>query len=183
MRGSSGSSRSEAKPNVAPREKPVIEAMSPEDWPEVRRIYEAGIATRNATFETQAPGWAAWDEVHLADHRVVARLDEEVVGWAALAPVSHRPVYAGVAEVSVYVADGARGRGVGRALLSAVVESSERVGIWTLQTGIFPENEASLALHRGLGFRQVGVRERIGQHRGVWRDVIFLERRSVRAGT
>jgi L-amino acid N-acyltransferase YncA len=105
------------------------------------------------------------------------------VGWAALAPVSHRPVYGGVAEVSVYVADGARGRGVGRALLSDVVESSERRGIWTLQTGIFPENEASLALHRGLGFRQVGVRERIGRHRGKWRDVIFLERRSLSAGT
>jgi L-amino acid N-acyltransferase YncA len=161
----------------------VIEAMSPEDWPEVRRIYEQGIATGNATFETEAPDWAAWDEAHLADHRVVARLDGTVVGWAALAPVSRRPVYGGVAEVSVYVADEMRGRGVGRALLSSVVRSSERAGIWTLQTGIFPENEASLALHRRLGFRQLGVRERIGQHRGVWRDVIFLERRSLSVGT
>jgi L-amino acid N-acyltransferase YncA len=162
---------------------PLIEAMTREDWPDVRRIYEQGIATGNATFETEAPEWAAWDQAHLADHRVVARLDGAVAGWAALAPVSRRPVYAGVAEVSVYVADGARGRGLGRELLGAVVRSSERAGIWTLQTGIFPENEASLALHRRLGFRDVGIRERIGEHRGVWRDVIFLERRSVSAGT
>jgi len=160
----------------------VIEAMTPEDWPEVRRIYEQGIAASDATFETEAPDWPAWDEAHLPDHRLVAWMDGRVVGWVALAPASRRHVYRGVAEVSVYVAEGDRGRGVGRSLLGAAVESSERAGIWTLQTGIFPENQASLALHRRLGFREVGVRERIGQHRGVWRDVVFLERRSASAG-
>jgi L-amino acid N-acyltransferase YncA len=148
----------------------------------VRRIYEEGIATGHATFETEAPDWPAWDEAHLPDHRFVARRGDRVVGWGALAPVSHRRVYAGVAEVSVYVADGARGEGVGRALLSALVRSSEEAGLWSLQTGIFPENEASLALHRRLGFREVGIRERIGRHHGVWRDVVFLERRSGVAG-
>ncbi|HEY3209237.1 MAG TPA: GNAT family N-acetyltransferase [Actinomycetota bacterium] len=156
--------------------------MTTEDWPEVRRIYEEGIATGNATFETEAPDWPGWDQAHHPDHRFVARQGGRVVGWVALAPVSRRQVYGGVAEVSVYVADGVRGQGIGRALLRAVVESSERAGIWTLQTGIFPENQASLALHRRLGFREVGVRERIGQHRGVWRDVVFLERRSAIAG-
>jgi L-amino acid N-acyltransferase YncA len=159
----------------------TVEPMTTEDWPAVLRIYEEGIATGNATFETEAPDWTAWDEAHLPDHRFVARLDDKVVGWVALSPVSHRRVYAGVTEVSVYVAEDARGQGVGRALLSAVIESSERGGVWTLQTGIFPENEASLALHRRLGFREVGVRERIGRHYGAWRDVVFLERRSQRA--
>jgi L-amino acid N-acyltransferase YncA len=157
--------------------------MTAGDWPAVRTIYEEGIATGHATFETEAPDWPAWDEAHLPDHRFVAKWDDVVVGWVALAPVSHRRVYAGVAEVSVYVADGARGQGVGRALLTAVVRSSEEAGLWTLQTGIFPENEASLALHRALGFREVGIRERIGRHHGVWRDVIFLERRSSSSGT
>ena len=161
----------------------IVDAMRPEDWPAVRRIYEQGIATGNATFETEAPDWAAWDESHLPDQRMVARMDGEVMGWVALAPVSRRPVYRGVAEVSVYVAEEARGKGIGRALLSGIVESSERAGIWTLQTGIFPENESSLGLHRSLGFRPVGVRERIGRQRGVWRDVILLERRSLSVGT
>jgi L-amino acid N-acyltransferase YncA len=161
----------------------TVEAMGPEDWPSVRRIYQEGIATGDATFETQPPDEATWNEAHLPDHRFVAREGGNVIGWVALAPVSRRSVYAGVAEVSVYVADGARGRGVGRRLLAAVVESSERAGIWTLQTGIFPENHASLALHRRMGFRDVGVREQIGRHRGVWRDVILLERRSAVAGT
>jgi phosphinothricin acetyltransferase len=156
--------------------------MTAQDWPAVRRIYEEGMATGDATFETEAPDWSAWDEAHLPAHRFVARLGGTVVGWVALSPVSHRRVYAGVAEVSVYVAEGARGRGVGRELLSAVVGSSEEAGIWTLQTGIFPENEVSLALHRRLGFREVGVRERIGRHHGVWRDVVFMERRSPIAG-
>jgi L-amino acid N-acyltransferase YncA len=157
--------------------------MTAGDWPAVRTIYEEGMATGHATFETEAPDWPAWNEAHLLDHRFVAKRDDVVVGWVALAPVSHRRVYSGVAEVSVYVADGARGQGVGRALLTAVVRSSEEADLWTLQTGIFPENEASLALHRRLGFREVGIRERIGRHHGVWRDVIFLERRSSISGT
>jgi L-amino acid N-acyltransferase YncA len=161
----------------------IVDAMRPEDWPAVRRIYEQGIATGHATFETEAPDWAAWDESHLPDQRMVARMDGEVMGWVALAPVSRRPVYRGVAEVSVYVAEEARGKGIGRALLSGIVETSERAGIWTLQTGIFPENESSLGLHRSLGFRPVGLRERIGRQRGVWRDVILLERRSLSVGT
>jgi phosphinothricin acetyltransferase len=155
-----------------------LKAMQPEDWPAVRAIYEAGIATGDATFETTAPGWPAWDAAHLADHRLVARLDGRVVGWAALAPVSDRCAYAGVAEGSVYVAPEAQGRGVGRALLTAVVASAERRGIWTVQTGIFPENQASVRLHEACGFRVVGVRERLGRLHGRWRDVLLLERRS-----
>jgi phosphinothricin acetyltransferase len=144
----------------------------------VRAIYEEGIAGGDATFETAAPSWNAWDASHLPAHRVVARRDGDVVGWAALSPVSERCVYAGVAEVSVYVAWAARGQGVGRALLGELVRSSESAGIWTVQAGVFPENEASLALHRACGFRIVGVRTAIGKHRGVWRDVVLLERRS-----
>jgi L-amino acid N-acyltransferase YncA len=155
-----------------------LEPMRPEDWPAIRAIYEAGIATGDATFETAAPDWPAWDATHLADHRLVGRLDGRVVGWAALAPVSDRCAYAGVAEDSIYVAPEAQGRGVGRALLMAVVASAERAGIWTVQTGIFPENQPSVRLHEACGFRVVGVRERLGQLRGRWRDVLLLERRS-----
>jgi L-amino acid N-acyltransferase YncA len=155
-----------------------LQPLRPEDWPAVRAIYEAGIATGDATFDTAAPTWAAWDAAHLADHRLVARLDGRVVGWTALAPVSDRCAYAGVAEVSIYVAPDAQGRGVGRALLGAVVASAERGGIWTLQSGIFPENQASIRLHQTCGFRVVGVRERLGQMHGRWRDVVLLERRS-----
>lgn len=155
-----------------------LQPMRPEDWPAVRAIYEAGIATGNATFETTAPDWPAWDAAHLADHRLVARLDGRVVGWAALAPVSDRCAYAGVAEGSIYVAPEAQGRGVGRALLTAVVTSAERAGIWTVQTGIFPENQPSIRLHEACGFRVVGVRERLGRLDGRWRDVLLLERRS-----
>jgi L-amino acid N-acyltransferase YncA len=142
----------------------------------VRRIYAEGIATGDATFETAAPEWAAWDRGHLAGHRLVATLDGRVVGWAALAPVSERCAYAGVAEASVYVA--AAGQGVGRALLERLVVGAEAAGIWTVQAGIFPENTASLALHRRCGFRTVGVRERLGRLGGRWRDVVLLERRS-----
>jgi L-amino acid N-acyltransferase YncA len=149
-----------------------------EDWPPVKAIYEQGIAGGQATFETEAPSWDDWDRAHLEGHRLVALQDGEVVGWAALAPVSNRSVYAGVAEDSVYVDGSAQGRGVGRALLEELIARSERDGIWTIQTGIFPENEASLELHRRCGFRTVGVRERIGKHHGVWRDVVFMERRS-----
>jgi L-amino acid N-acyltransferase YncA len=155
-----------------------LQPLRPEDWPAVRAIYEAGIATGDATFDTAAPTWAAWDAAHLADHRLVARLDGRVVGWTALAPVSDRCAYAGVAEVSIYVAPDAQGRGVGRALLGAVVASAERGGIWTLQSGIFPENQASIRLHQACGFRVVGVRERLGRMHGRWRDVVLLERRS-----
>jgi L-amino acid N-acyltransferase YncA len=166
-----------------------IERLQPEDWSAVAAIYAEGIATGNATFETAPPSWERWDASHLPDHRLVARTGPQagdglagVVGWAALAPVSDRCVYAGVAENSVYVAEPARGLGVGRRLLSAVVESAEQAGIWTVQTGVFPENSSSLALHRRVGFRVVGVRERLGQLNGRWRDVVLLERRSSRAG-
>jgi L-amino acid N-acyltransferase YncA len=156
----------------------VVEEMSEADWEPVRAIYEAGIATGNATFETQVPGWAEWDGGHLRACRLVARREGEVIGWAALSPVSGRCVYAGVTEVSVYVATSTRGGGVGKALLHALVGVSESEGIWTLQAGIFPENEASIALHRACGFREVGRRERLGQMNGVWRDVTLMERRS-----
>ena len=155
-----------------------IRDLRPGDWPEVARIYAEGIATRNATFETEVPGWEEWNSAHLGEHRFVAEEDGEVLGWIALAPISTRCCYAGVAEISAYVRERARGRGVGATLLEAVVRSTERAGIWTLETGVFPENEPSLALLKRFGFREVGVRERIGQLDGVWRDVVFLERRS-----
>jgi L-amino acid N-acyltransferase YncA len=157
-----------------------IGPMRDEDWPVVRAIYEAGIATGNATFETEAPSWQCWDASHLADHRLVATIDDVVVGWAALSPVSDRCVYAGVAENSVYIDPDHRGRGIGSDLLDALVAGSERAGFWTIQTGIFPENTASIATHERVGFRVVGRRERIGQLAGVWRDTLLLERRSTR---
>jgi L-amino acid N-acyltransferase YncA len=134
----------------------TIEAMKPADWQAVRAIYREGIATGNATFETDAPDWEPWDRSHLPDGRLVARAGDTLVGWAALSPVSPRPVYAGVAEVSLYVAASARGQGIGTAFLQALIEASERAGIWTLQGSIFPENVASLALVRGCEFREVG---------------------------
>jgi phosphinothricin acetyltransferase len=156
-----------------------VDAMSSDDWPAVRDIYEAGIATGEATFQTEAPAWDAWDAAHLETCRLVAR-DEDgaLIGWAALGRVSARPVYAGVAEVSVYVAASARGRGVGRLLLTALIDASERDGRWTLQASIFPENEASVRLHERCGFRVVGRRERIARQYGRWRDTLLLERRS-----
>ena len=156
--------------------------MRPQDWGAVRAIYLEGIATRNATFEQSAPDWQAWDQGHLRCCRLVARIGGEVLGWTALGPVSSRRVYAGVAEFSIYVAQRARGRGIGTALLKALIEASEREGIWTLQSGIFPQNTASLELCRRLGFRVVGTRERIGSMDGRWRDVLLLERRSAIAG-
>ncbi len=152
--------------------------MTAADWPQVRAVYAAGIATGDATFETEVPSWGSWDAGHLPDHRLVAADGGRLLGWATVSATSTRPVYAGVVEVSIYVAEQARGRGVGRALLTALIESTERAGIWTVQTGIFPENVASLALHRAVGFRDVGVRDRMGQVRGRWRDVVLLERRS-----
>ena len=148
----------------------------------MREIYSDGIATGNATFETELPEWARWDGAHRQDCRLVAETGEQVVGWAALSAVSARRVYAGVAEVSVYVAAAARGRGIGKALLESLVEQSERSGVWTLQAGIFPENLPSIALHKSCGFREVGVRQKLGQRNGVWRDVLLMERRSARVG-
>jgi L-amino acid N-acyltransferase YncA len=148
------------------------------DWPAVKAIFEQGIAGGEATFETQAPSWNDWDRTHLDGHRLVAVQGGEVLGWAALARVSERCCYSGVAEDSVYVADSAQGRGVGRALLEELVAGADRDGLWTLQAGIFPENTASVELHRRFGFRVVGVRERLGQKDGVWRDVVLMERRS-----
>jgi L-amino acid N-acyltransferase YncA len=155
-----------------------IRHLRPGDWPEVARIFGEGIATGNATFETEVPSWEEWDAAHLAEHRFVAERDGRVVGWIAVVRVSPRECYAGVAEVSAYVGEESRGEGVGAELLAALVESSERGGIWTLQTGVFPENEASLGLLRRFGFRVVGTQERIGRLHGVWRDVLLLERRS-----
>lgn len=160
-----------------------LRPMQDADWPAVHAIYAEGIATGHATFETDVPSREIWDAAHLADGRVVAERDGQVVGWAALSPVSSRCVYRGVAEVSVYVAAAARGSGVGRALLDALVRASEAAGIWTLQAGIFPENEASAALHRALGFRLIGVHERLGVLGGVWRDVALYERRSPSVGS
>lgn len=163
-----------------------IESLLPADADAVLRTYGEGIATGNSTFESKVPTWSQWDEGHLVSPRLVARA-ERLLGWAALSPVSDRCVYSGVAEVSIYVAEEARRRGVGKALLVALIAASEKQGIWTLQAGIFPENTASLALVQSCGFRVVGVRERVGKMTfgplaGHWRDVAFLERRSTTVG-
>ncbi len=158
----------------------LIEPMRPTDWPDVRRIYEEGIATGDATLESAAPDWHAWDQAHRPEGRLVARSapDGDVVGWAAMSPYSSRAVYAGVAWESVYVAETARGRGVGRALLTALIERGEGAGVWTLIAGIQAENAASLAVHRRVGFREVGVHRALGRDpTGRWRDVLILERR------
>jgi L-amino acid N-acyltransferase YncA len=155
-----------------------LRELTHEDWPAVKAIFEQGIAGGQATFESEAPSWEDWDSSHLEGHRLVALQGGEVVGWAALTAYSSRPVYRGVAEESVYVADAAQGQGVGRALLDELIARAEQDGIWTIQAGIFPENHASIELHRRSGFRVVGVRERIGRHHGVWRDVVLMERRS-----
>ena len=159
-----------------------IRSLTPADWEAVRKIYVEGIETGQATFETEAPDWTRWDAGHRKDCRLAACDAARVLGWAALSPVSSRKVYAGVAEVSVYVTAEARGRGVGEALLRRLIVSSEDAGLWTLQASIFPENAASMRVHLKLGFRQIGSRERIARHRGVWRDTVILERRSLLAG-
>jgi phosphinothricin acetyltransferase len=171
-----------------------ITDLRPEDWAAAREIYREGIATGNATFETELPSWEKWDSAHRQACRLAAReliapmqgnagfATNGVLGFAALSPVSTRAVYAGAAEISVYVAAAARGQGVGKALLQALVEESELNGVWTLQAGIFPENVASIALHKSCGFREVGVRRRIGKLGDTWRDVLLLERRSSKAG-
>ena len=155
-----------------------IDDLQPADWQAVAEIYRHGIATENATFETEVPSWDAWDAAHLVCCRFVARSGNDVVGWAALTPTSRRPAYNGVAEVSVYVAPAAQDAGAGRALLEALVHGSEANGVWTLQGSVFPENVNSLKLHQACGFRVVGQRERIGRLNGVWRDVVLVERRS-----
>ena len=156
----------------------TIEQLRPEHWPAAAAIYAEGIATGNATFEIDVPTWDQWDRAHLAAHRFVAVRDGVVVGWVAVSPVSDRCVYGGVVENSVYVDEEARGQGVGLSLLRRLIASTEAAGIWTIQTGIFPENEASLRLHERVGFEAVGRRRRLGKLHGVWRDVLLLERRS-----
>ena len=151
--------------------------MQPSDWPAVRDIYEQGIATGQATFDTAAPSWEEWDARHLTDARLVAERDGEVVGWAALSPFSARTCYAGVAEESVYVAESARGEGVGGTLLSELIDCADKAGFWTIQAQVFPDNAASIALHRSCDFRVVGTRERIASLDGAWRDTVLLERR------
>lgn len=165
----------------------IIEKMISDDWHQVRSIYMEGISTEHATFEADIPQWDAWDANHLPHSRLVARSDGYIVGWAALSRVSNRRVYSGVAEASIYVSATYQGKGVGAALLSALIKDSEKNGFWTLQAGIFPENKSSLGLHRQLGFREVGRRERIGKmtygkFTGKWRDVILMERRSKKNG-
>ncbi len=151
--------------------------MLDDDWPGVLAAYQDGIVTGEATFETEAPTFARWSASHPAEHRLVAGDDGMVLGWVALSPISDRCAYAGVAEVSVYVTEQARGRGVGSRLLDAVIAQADAAGLWTIQAGIFPENAASVALHRRCGFRVVGTRERLGQLHGRWRDVLLMERR------
>jgi L-amino acid N-acyltransferase YncA len=162
---------------------PIIDSLRPSDWQQVRAIYSQGIATGNATFETQVPSWEQWDCSHLIFGRLVARAGDAIFGWAALSRVSSRCCYAGVAELSIYVSAPHRTQGIGKALLAAVIDASEQNGIWTLQAGVFPENLASLGLVQKHGFRQVGRRERLGKLHGVWRDVLLFERRSPVAGT
>jgi phosphinothricin acetyltransferase len=160
----------------------IIDEMKAEDWKDVRAIYLEGIATKNATFEQNAPDWEDWNRNHLEMCRFVARENNKIIGWAALSPVSKRSVYSGVVEVSIYISENAKGKGVGKRLLSRLVEASEMAGIWTLQGGIFPENETSIAIHKACGFRIVGARERVGKMDGVWRDVVLMERRSKKVG-
>jgi phosphinothricin acetyltransferase len=170
----------DARPTDTLAEAPSVELrpLRVEDWDAVAEIYWDGMRDGLATFETEVPTWEAWDAAHFPGQRIVADLLGDVVGWAALAPASKRRCYAGVAENSVYVARSARGLGIGRALLDALIASSEGAGIWMIQTSIFPENRASLALHARCGFRVVGTRERIAKRDGIWRDTVFLERRS-----
>ena len=156
----------------------VVREMRDADWTDVTRIYAEGIATRNATFETRTPTRSQLERKWLPGHRWVASIDGAVVGWASISPVSARPAYSGVGESSIYVADGRHGRGVGKALIHRQVNAADEAGLWTLQTSVFPENRASIALHHSAGFRTLGIREKIGQLDGVWRDTVFLERRS-----
>jgi len=162
----------------------TIEEMKIADWPQIAAIYSAGIKTGLATFQSEAPSWENWDHDHIDTCRVVARSGAKILGWAALTPASDRCVYAGVAEVSVYVSNTAKGQGVGTSLLKELIRQSEENGFWTLQAGIIEDNTASRALHKKCGFREIGVREKIGQMPGgQWRDVVLMERRSKTAGS
>ena len=160
-----------------------IRILEPIHWEDVKKIYSKGIATGNATFETEVPDWDKWNKNHLKDLRFISVENEKVIGWAALTSVSDRCIYAGVAEVSVYIDEEFKGKGIGKALLQKLIEESEKKNIWTLQAGIFPENEASISIHKKLGFRIVGFREKIGNMNGIWRDTILLERRSNKVGS
>ncbi len=160
----------------------LIDALTEQDWDAVQRIYAEGIATGESTFETETPPRDRWFAAHRSPCNVVARAGKEILGWAALTPISSRAVYAGVAEVSIYVAAASRGQGVGAILLRALIERSEQHGIWSLQAGVFPENTVSIALHERCGFRRIGHRERIARLHGRWRNVVLFERRSARVG-
>jgi phosphinothricin acetyltransferase len=159
-----------------------IRKMSASDWPAVAKIYTEGIATGFATFETSTPSYEAWNTAHMSTCRIVATENDMVLGWAALSPVSNRCVYGGIAEVSVYVGSNSRGKGAGKALLETLITESEKEGLWTIQAGIFLENEASIALHKKVGFRYIGKREKVGKLKGVWKDNLLFERRSVTVG-
>lgn len=161
----------------------ALRSMTKDDWSQVSEIYRQGIETGNATFETQTPAWDKWDTTHTQSCRIVATMENVVVGWAALIPVSSRKVYAGVGEVSIYISDRFKNQKIGSLLLKKLIEESEAQGFWTLQAGIFPENTASMKLHHNNGFRTVGYREKIGQMKGIWRNTMLLERRSKKVGT
>lgn len=163
-------------------EKIVIKPMTRDSWFKVAEIYKSGIATGNATFQTEVPDWDSWDAAHRRDCRLIAMTGDKIVGWAALSPVSGRCVYSGVAEVSVYVDSDFRGKGVGNRLMESLIKESEQNGIWTLQSGVFPENKESLRLHQKNGFRIIGTRQRIGKLGNRWRDTVLLERRSDSVG-
>jgi phosphinothricin acetyltransferase len=160
-----------------------IKGLNKEHWTDVSRIYQEGIETGNATFEQNCPGWEEWDNNHRKDSRLIVTFNGNIIGWAALSDVSERCIYSGVCEASVYVGKKSRGRGVGQLLLHELIHESEKNGIWTLQAGVFPENEESLNLFKKSDFREVGVRKKIGKMNGKWRDVVLLERRSTVVGT
>lgn len=160
----------------------TIRKMTSEDWPAVSHIYAEGIATGIATFEVQVPGYKEWDRAHLDICRFVATENESVQGWAALSPVSGRCVYGGVAEISIYIAAASRGQGIGKQLMEQLIKASEDAGFWSLQAGIFPENDGSIALHKNMGFRYLGFREKIGKRDGAWKDNLLFERRSKHIG-
>lgn len=159
-----------------------IRKLTKEDWPEVDRIYQEGILTRNATFEKEVPSWDSWDSEHCEECRLVAETNGKVIGWASVKPISIRHAYRGVAEVSVYISESSQGKGVGSKLMENLIQLSEQNGYWTLQAGIFPENKASITLHKKFEFKEIGVRERVGEMDGKWRDVLLMERRSLVVG-